>query len=108
MHPDIAIVLLDLAMPVKGGWDTFERLAASNPRLPVIIITAQSDQNSVALRAGVAALIEKPLDMPALLAPMQGVFAESSERRLARLTRSSVRSRQERPRNPENSQRFRS
>jgi glycyl-tRNA synthetase beta subunit len=54
------------------------------------------------------ALIEKPLDMPALLAPMQGVFAESSERRLARLTRSSVRSRQERPRNPENSQRFRS
>lgn len=108
MHPDIAIVLLDLAMPVKGGWDTFERLAASNPRLPVIIITAQSDQNSVALRAGIVALIEKPLDMPALLAPMQGVFAESSERRLARLTRSSVRSRQERPRNPENSQRFRS
>lgn len=100
MHPDIAIVLLDLAMPVKGGWDTFERL-------PVIIIT-QSDQNSVALRAGIVALIEKPLDMPALLAPMQGVFAESSERRLARLTRSSVRSRQERPRNPENSQRFRS
>ena len=76
MHPDIAIVLLDLAMPVKGGWDTFERLAASNPRLPVIIITAQSDQNSVALRAGIVALIEKPLDMPALLAPMQGVFAE--------------------------------
>src|ERR1700720_2925536 len=36
----VDVVLLDLNMPVKNGWDTFERLTALNPYLPVIVITA--------------------------------------------------------------------
>ena len=61
--PDIALVLLDLNMPVKGGWDTFERLMAINPLLPVIIITARPDQQSLAAAAGAGALMEKPLEI---------------------------------------------
>ncbi len=34
-----ALVLLDLSMPVLNGWDTFERLTAEHPLLPVIITT---------------------------------------------------------------------
>jgi len=48
----IDLVLLDLNMPGKSGWDTFERLTAENPMLAVIIITARSNQLFTALGAG--------------------------------------------------------
>ena len=73
-------------MPVKSGWDTFERLTASNPLLPIIIITARSNQLFTALGAGVGALLEKPLDIPMLLRTVDELLAESAEARLARLT----------------------
>ena len=83
--PSVDIVLLDLCMPVKGGWDTFERLTAINPLLPIIVITARSDQYAMADGAGVAALMEKPLDIPVLLETMQRILAESPNTRLARM-----------------------
>jgi CheY-like chemotaxis protein len=83
--PDISLVLLDLNMPVKGGWDTFERLTAINPLLPIIIITARPDQYTLAAAAGVAALMEKPLDIPLLLETMQQLLTEPPELRLARI-----------------------
>jgi DNA-binding response OmpR family regulator len=82
----IDLVLLDLNMPVKNGWDTFERLTAENPLLPIIIITARSNQQFTALSAGVGALLEKPLDIPTLLKTVNALLAESAEVRLARMT----------------------
>jgi DNA-binding response OmpR family regulator len=81
----IDIVLLDLNMPVKGGWDTFERLTTINPLLPIIIITARSDAYPVAVAAGVAALMQKPLDIPLLLKAMREVLAEPATKRLSRI-----------------------
>jgi CheY-like chemotaxis protein len=78
-------VLLDLNMPVKNGWDTFERLTAENPLLAVIIITARSNQFFTALSAGVGALLEKPLDFPKLLETIAKLIAEPANTRLARL-----------------------
>ena len=46
------IAVLDLNMPRKNGWDTFERLTTENPLLPVIIITARSGQLFTALAGG--------------------------------------------------------
>lgn len=83
--PDIGIVLLDLSMPVLGGWDAFERFTATNPRLPIIIITARPDQQTMAEAAGAGALMEKPLDIPVLLETMQKLLAESPEARLTRI-----------------------
>jgi FixJ family two-component response regulator len=71
-------------MPVKGGWDTFERLTEINPLLPIIIITARPNQGSLAVAAEAGALMEKPLDVQALLTTMQQVLAELPEKRLAR------------------------
>ena len=79
------IVLLDLNMPVKGGWDTFEQLTAINPLLPIIVITARPDQYPLADAAGVAALMEKPLEIPLLLETMRTLLAEPPETRLARI-----------------------
>jgi len=81
----IDLLLLDLNMPVKSGWDTFERLTAINPLLPIIVITARPDQYALADAAGVAALMEKPLDVPVLLETMRKLLAEPPETRLARL-----------------------
>jgi DNA-binding response OmpR family regulator len=81
----IDLVLLDLNLPGKSGWDTFERLSAENPLLPVIIVTARSNQLFTAMGAGVGALLEKPLHFPKLLQTVQHLLAESAESRLARI-----------------------
>ena len=81
----VDLVLLDLNMPVKGGWDTFERLTSDEPLLPVIIITARPNQFFTALSSGAGALLEKPLDFPHLLQTMESLLAESPETRLARM-----------------------
>src|SRR5262245_47040122 len=47
VRPDL--VLLDLNMPVKSGWDTFERLTREDPWLPIVIITARPNQLFTAL-----------------------------------------------------------
>lgn len=83
--PDIRLVLLDLNMPVRGGWDTFERLTAINPLLPIIIITARPDQQTMVEAAGADALLEKPLDIPLLLETIEKLLAEPPAARLARL-----------------------
>ena len=81
----IDIVLLDLNMPVRGGWETLERLTTINPLLPVIIITARSDAYPVAMATAVAALMQKPLDIPLLLEAMRELLAEPTTDRLSRI-----------------------
>lgn len=79
------LVLLDLNMPVKSGWDTFEELTRQHALLPVIIITARPNQLFTAIGAGVEALLEKPMEISILLFNIQRLFAESIETRLARI-----------------------
>jgi CheY-like chemotaxis protein len=81
----IDLVLLDLNMPIKNGWDTFERLTADHPLIPVIIVTARANQVFTALSAGAGALLEKPMHIPALLRTIEKLLLETSEQRLARL-----------------------
>ena len=79
------LVLLDLNMPVKNGWDTFEQLSANNPLLPVILITARPNQLFSAMASGVGALLEKPLNFVDLFATIQSLLNEPAETRLARM-----------------------
>jgi DNA-binding response OmpR family regulator len=80
----IDIALLDLNMPIKGGWETFEKLIAIHPLLPIIVITARPEQYSLAVAAGVGALMEKPLDLPLLLQAIKDLLREPIEQRLSR------------------------
>lgn len=79
------LVLLDLNLPKKNGWDTFEIMSRQNPRVPVVIITARSNQLFPALASGVGALMEKPLDLPKLLQTIRNLLDEPVEARMARL-----------------------
>lgn len=82
-HTDL--LLLDLGLPIRNGWDAFESITRQNPYLPVIIITGQTDKFEVAAAAGVGALMEKPLDVPQLLQTMRDLLVEPKEERLRRL-----------------------
>ncbi len=81
----VDLVLLDLNMPVKNGWDTFEQLTREDPLIPIIIATARPNQLFTAVSAGVGALLEKPMDIPMLLRTIEKLLAESAGQRLARL-----------------------
>jgi CheY-like chemotaxis protein len=78
------LALLDLNMPVKDGWETFTQLSTQNPQLPVILITARSNQFFPALASGVDALLEKPLDFVTLFQTIHELLEESPEARLER------------------------
>lgn len=83
--PDL--VLLDITMPDRNGWEVFELINSTHPLVPVIIITARPHQYDRAADLGVDAIMEKPLDLPCLLQTIAGFLAESEAERLHRLTR---------------------
>src|SRR5258706_10071614 len=64
-EPDL--VLLDLNMPQMDGWSAFMKLEQMRPLIPVIVITARPHQYEHAVRLGVDAFMEKPLNFPVLL-----------------------------------------
>ncbi len=80
------LVLLDLKLPDKSGWDIFGGLVQMRPLLPVVIITARPNQFFTALAAGVGALLEKPFHIPKLVQTVSHLLRESAEARLARVS----------------------
>lgn len=62
--PDL--VMLDLNMPDRSGWEIFDLIHRTHPSVPVIIITALSQQQERATNLRLV-LMEKPLDIPLLL-----------------------------------------
>ena len=80
----IDLLILDLSMPVKNGWDTLEWLVKIDPVLPVVIITGRSDQRALAETAGADVLMEKPLDVPLLLQKVRELMDEPMESRVQR------------------------
>lgn len=82
----VDIAILDLNLPIKAGWETFEVLTRTNPLLPVIIITGMTHQFKFAQAAGAGALLEKPIDVPLLLRTIEDLLNETNEERLSRLS----------------------
>ena len=81
--PDL--MLLDLNMPDKDGWEALEVITQFAPFLPVVVISARSNQYKRAVQAGVDALMEKPLDLHVLLRTISELLAQSEAQRMARL-----------------------
>jgi CheY-like chemotaxis protein len=84
-HPP-DLVLLDLNMPQWDGWTAFSQLDRVAPLLPVIVITARPNQYDKAVRLGVDAFMEKPLDVPALVQAIARLLKEDPARRVQRVT----------------------
>lgn len=63
----VHLVVLDINLGEEDGWETFERMAATNGSVPTIVVTAEFEQHHRAIAAGVEALIEKPMDVSLFL-----------------------------------------
>ena len=82
--PDL--VLLDLNMPHWDGWTAFSQLDRATPLLPVIVITARPNQYQEAVRLGVDAFMEKPLNIPILVRAIKRLTSEDEKRHVRRIT----------------------
>lgn len=80
------LVLLDVGMPGKNGWEALDLMERFNPFVPVIMITARPNQYERAVVSGVDALMEKPLDMPVLVKTIRRLLQEPRAARVARFS----------------------
>jgi PAS domain S-box-containing protein len=76
----IALVLLDMTMPVMGGKDAFRLIREIRPDVPVIVLTGYSEDVARAdLEAGASVgFIQKPYSAEKLVAEIRAGLAEST------------------------------
>jgi len=73
-------------MPQMDGWEAFSQIDRIRPLIPVIVITARPHQYKMAVRLGVDAFMEKPLNIPVLLQAIKRLTAEDEKRHTGRIT----------------------
>jgi len=74
-HPDVAVVLMDVMMPVMDGLEAMRRIRAQ-PRfqkLPVIAVTARAmtEDRRKCMEAGASDYLSKPIEFDALMAMLR-------------------------------------
>lgn len=76
---DTRCVVLDLRMPGMSGLDLLVHLAATGSPIPVVILTAHSDDEARrrTLQAGAVAFLGKPFHGEALLGAVRRALAEN-------------------------------
>jgi FixJ family two-component response regulator len=76
---DTRCVVLDLQMPGMSGVDLLVHLAATSAPIPVVILTAHSDDDARrrTLQAGAVAFLGKPFYGEALLGAVRRALAEN-------------------------------
>jgi FixJ family two-component response regulator len=76
---DTRCVVLDLRMPGMGGLDLLLHLAATGSPIPVVVLTAHSDDEARrrTLQAGAVAFLGKPFHGEALLGAVRRALAEN-------------------------------
>jgi two-component system cell cycle response regulator DivK len=79
--PDIDIVLLDMQVPEKSGYDVAHEIRAMRPDLPIIAQSAfvSSEEKNRALFAGCNAHVSKPLNTYELLGIMHRLLYDTDE-----------------------------
>jgi two-component system, LuxR family, response regulator FixJ len=78
--PTNGCMLLDLHMPEMSGLELLELMRRRGWDLPVIVITGRSDDllKERALRAGVVAVLDKPVDESTLMNALNRAFVHST------------------------------
>ena len=74
-----SLILVDLEMLPPAGWSALRDLRRDSGAVPVIGMTAWPNQYDVAVRWGIDALMEKPLDLGMLLQTMQELLSPTPQ-----------------------------
>lgn len=83
LRPDV--VILDVMMPERDGFDLLDELAADQPSLPVLMLTVRSyrEDQIRGWRGGAAGYITKPFSPEHLIEAVTFALAESGDEREA-------------------------
>jgi FixJ family two-component response regulator len=75
-HGEPACLILDIHMPGMGGLALLERLRAQGDPVPIIMVTGRSDAalRQRVERAGVTAMLDKPVEDEQLIGAVHAVF----------------------------------
>ncbi|RMX05015.1 DNA-binding response regulator [Corticibacter populi] len=75
-YPDADLLLLDLSMPGGSGFDPLARLRTRHPQLPVAVVSAHEDVQSMrrAMDHGAFGFIPKSSDVATLAAALQCIL----------------------------------
>ncbi|WP_296714677.1 response regulator [Rhodoblastus sp.] len=87
-HPEHAIVLLDLGLPLLSGLNVLKQARAAGTAIPIIIITAQDsvDDRVAGLDLGADDYIVKPFDLSELLARIRAVLRRHNGQAQSRMS----------------------
>jgi DNA-binding response OmpR family regulator len=82
LAPGLDLMLLDLMLPRRDGWEVLEEARKARARLPVIILTAKGaeDDRVRGLKGGADDYVVKPFSAKELLARVEAVLRRSAER----------------------------
>ena len=77
---DVSLVLLDLVMPRKDGFETLRGVHCSWPALPVIALSGSCTRADVAtvLKGGAVDFLSKPIDREDLIKAVEAALAKAS------------------------------
>jgi two-component system, OmpR family, copper resistance phosphate regulon response regulator CusR len=66
----VDLLLLDLGLPIKDGWEVLREARSTHPNLPIIVVTALADERDRqrVLQAGANDYLSKPFRFSDLLA----------------------------------------
>jgi two-component system, OmpR family, copper resistance phosphate regulon response regulator CusR len=73
---DFDLLLLDVSLPLKDGWTVLEEMHQQNKKVPVIVVTAMSDNGNRdrALAMGASDFVTKPFKFSELLVRIQALL----------------------------------
>ncbi len=76
------LVLLDIMLPGKSGFDVCEELRAELPRLPILMLTARGSEEDVVrgFRCGSDDYVTKPFSIAELMARVDALLRRASNR----------------------------
>jgi DNA-binding NarL/FixJ family response regulator len=76
-HPELSLLLLDLTLPGKHGFELLSELRLNFPQLPVVVLSATEDRDTVmrALNDGAMGFIPKTSKTEVMIAALRLVFS---------------------------------
>jgi two-component system, OmpR family, copper resistance phosphate regulon response regulator CusR len=79
-NENIDLLLLDLGLPIKNGWEVLEQLRDREVNFPIIIMTAFDDDKNrlIAMYKGASDYVTKPFQFKDLLFKVRSQLERSS------------------------------